>query len=219
MIRINLLPFRAARKQENVKRQVTVFILAFILSVVALFGVHIWAGGVVGGLQDRKGDTELKLAKVQKQAEEVNAMKAHLAMVEKRLDVIKTLMADRAYPVKLLDHMTQWTVPDRMWLSSLESTKEKLVISGIAVDENTVSVFHKRLENSTQFTVVSLDRMDKASKFPGMTFQEFFLTCYKPVPVEEAKPDAAAPGAPGAPGAKPPEAGAKPAEAGKEGGK
>lgn len=211
MIRINLLPFRAARKQENVKRQVTVFFLAFILAIVALFGVHLWLGGMVRGLEEKKADTEAKLAKVQKQAEEVKAMQAHLAMVERRLDVIKTLMADRSYPVKLLDHMTQWHVPDRMWLSSLASTKEKLTISGIAVDENTVSVFHKRLENSTQFTVVSLDRMEKASKFPGMTFQEFYLTCYKPVPVEEAKPEAAAP-APGAPGA-------KPAEAGKEGGK
>lgn len=217
MIRINLLPFRAARKQENVKRQVTVFALAFILCFVFLLGVHFWAGRVVGKLEEKKVSTEAQLKLVQKQAEEVKAMKEHLAMVEKRLDVIKTLMADRAYPVKLLDHMTQWAVGDRMWLTSLRSDKEKLVLAGVAVDENTVSVFHKRLENSGQFTVVSLDQMQKTDKYPGMTFQEFSLTCYKPVPVADAKPGEAG-AKPGEAGAKPGDAGANPA-AGKEGGK
>ncbi len=193
MIRINLLPFRAARKQENVKRQVTVFFLVFALTVVAMFAVHLWLGNMVGEREKKMADTQTQLAKVQKQAEEVKALQAHLAMVQKRLDVIQTLMADRSYPVKLLDSMTQWTVTDRMWLESLESTKEKLSLVGIAVDENTVSVFHKRLEKSGQFVAVSLDRMTKSTTYPGLNFQEFWITCFKPVkeePKEAAKGEA-----------------------------
>ena len=34
MIRINLLPFRAARKKENVRRQVSVFLLSLVLVVI-----------------------------------------------------------------------------------------------------------------------------------------------------------------------------------------
>ena len=36
MIRINLLPYRAARTKENIRKQVSIFILSFILLVVLL---------------------------------------------------------------------------------------------------------------------------------------------------------------------------------------
>jgi type IV pilus assembly protein PilN len=187
MIRINLLPFRAARKQENVKRQVLVFISVFAVSLIGLLAVHIELGSMVRGREAEKADAEAALSKVQKQAKDVTDMKAHLETVQKRLVVINTLLADRAYPVKLLDNMTQWTVADRMWLTDLSSDKEKLGISGVAVDDDTVSVFHKRLEDSNQFAMVSLDHMEQAAKYPSGTFQQFTITCYKPVSDQGSK--------------------------------
>ena len=43
MIRINLLPFRSTRKKENIRRQLSIFVLSLILAVVAYFSF--WAGG------------------------------------------------------------------------------------------------------------------------------------------------------------------------------
>ena len=37
MIRINLLPFRAARKKENVRRQISMFCLSVFFVAIALF--------------------------------------------------------------------------------------------------------------------------------------------------------------------------------------
>lgn len=36
MIRINLLPFRVARKRENIRQQVSIFLLSLILVIVGL---------------------------------------------------------------------------------------------------------------------------------------------------------------------------------------
>ena len=36
MIRINLLPFRAARKKENIKRQISIYVLTVILLLVGM---------------------------------------------------------------------------------------------------------------------------------------------------------------------------------------
>ena len=44
MIRINLLPFRAARKKENVRRQVSVFLLSFVLIIIGVFYYNMWLG-------------------------------------------------------------------------------------------------------------------------------------------------------------------------------
>ena len=54
MIRINLLPFRSARKKENIRRQLSIFLLSLILAVVAIFGVNFFLGiasGVIHGLR------------------------------------------------------------------------------------------------------------------------------------------------------------------------
>ena len=39
MIRINLLPFRSTRQKENIRRQLSVFLLSIILTLVGLTGV------------------------------------------------------------------------------------------------------------------------------------------------------------------------------------
>jgi len=46
MIRINLLPFRAARQKENVQRQILAFIVGLILVTVVLY--------LVGGIWTKK---------------------------------------------------------------------------------------------------------------------------------------------------------------------
>ncbi|RLB32469.1 MAG: pilus assembly protein PilN, partial [Deltaproteobacteria bacterium] len=41
MIRINLLPFRAARKKENIKRQISIFVLTTLFAFAAMGYVYI----------------------------------------------------------------------------------------------------------------------------------------------------------------------------------
>ena len=62
MIRINLLPFRAARKKENVRRQLTVFFLSMTLLVVAVFAVQLWLSSRVSSLDNKLKQTQAELA-------------------------------------------------------------------------------------------------------------------------------------------------------------
>ena len=47
MIRINLLPFRAARKKENIRRQVSIFLLSLAFLLIILFYYN-WSLGSTG---------------------------------------------------------------------------------------------------------------------------------------------------------------------------
>ena len=66
MIRINLLPFRAARKKENVRRQISVFLLSFALIIIAVVYWNIWLGNRITKLKARNQDTIVQIAKYEK---------------------------------------------------------------------------------------------------------------------------------------------------------
>ena len=52
MIRINLLPFRAARKQENIRRQITIFGTSVLMVVLALIYFNGTMNDKIRGLED-----------------------------------------------------------------------------------------------------------------------------------------------------------------------
>ena len=57
MIRINLLPFRLARKKENIRRQVSVFSLSLVFIILALCWVFFT-------LDDELSQTQNKVAQI-----------------------------------------------------------------------------------------------------------------------------------------------------------
>ena len=61
MIRINLLPFRAARKKENVRRQVSIFFLSLILTTIIAFIYNFMLGQKIHGLERKIEDTKTQL--------------------------------------------------------------------------------------------------------------------------------------------------------------
>lgn len=196
MIRINLLPFRAARKQENVRKQVGVFAFSVIVLVGLLYVGNYFLSSSVEAMQTEKSRVETALKKQEGVANEVRAMKEHLKMVETRLASIDVLKADRAYPVHLLDDITGLVVAKRMWLTSLENTPERLELTGFAIDGNTVAQFLKNLEEygarDKRFSSVDLQQVEMPKSQALSQFKEFRIICQKAAPAAEA----AAAGAP-----------------------
>lgn len=156
MIRINLLPFRAARKSENIRRQVSLFLLSLILVVLVTGYLQISLISKISKLNDKISATSLELSKYTEQAKEVDAIKKSLDNLEKRTEVMKQLDTNRRGPVKLLESMSELIVPNRMWLSSLTATETAVKLTGTALDNKTTADFMKNLENSGSFSRVQL---------------------------------------------------------------
>jgi type IV pilus assembly protein PilN len=126
MIRINLLPFRAARKKENIRKQVSIFLLSFAFVLVALIWYNFSLGSKINRL-----DTQLKTTKKQKAAyqeinKEIKEIKTRLAVLESKTSVIDTLEVNRKEPIKLLDAMTSVVIPNRMWFTSFSAREKTL---------------------------------------------------------------------------------------------
>ncbi|MGD8970892.1 MAG: pilus assembly protein PilN, partial [Desulfobacterales bacterium] len=102
MIRINLLPFRAARKKENIRRQFSVFLLSFFLMLAVLIYYNIHLGGQIKDLKTDVDATKNEVAKFQKITKQIEEIKQKLAILEKKTEVIRKLETNRFEPVEML---------------------------------------------------------------------------------------------------------------------
>ena len=61
MIRINLLPYRAAQKKENIRRQISIFVLAVIMVVGILVYYNISLNNDIDALNTQIKNTKINV--------------------------------------------------------------------------------------------------------------------------------------------------------------
>jgi len=176
MIRINLLPYRTARKKENVRRQVSIFILMLILVSIVLGYVHSRMNVKISRLNADIETTKKQIALYEKQVKEIKAIKKELDVLTKKMEIIEKLDTARKGSVKLLDAMTQLIVEKRMWFTSLSATETDLSLSGVALDNKTVADFMVRLETSKMFSNVNLKTL-KQTTISNLNLKRFDISC------------------------------------------
>jgi type IV pilus assembly protein PilN len=178
MIRINLLPFRSTRKKENIRRQLSIFVLSLILAVVAIFGVNFFLSSQIDDLSRRITTTQAELEKYEKINKEIEEIKKKLDNLNKKLAIIRDLEANRYEPVRLLDTLSQVMIEKRMWYTALDMKADLVNISGIAMDDKTVADFMLRLEGSGLFSAVNLKTL-KQVDVQKTTVKSFEIACHK----------------------------------------
>jgi len=192
MIRINLLPFRAARRKENVRRQISIFLLSIFLIAVGLFWYKLYLNGKINDLNENVSNTRKALMAQKKQVAEADRIQKKLDTLKKKTEVITNLALNRKEAVVLMDTMPGMIVEKKMWFTSLEENKMSLNIRGIALDNKTVADFMTRLETSALFNNVRLQSTKKTKIGEYDNLKSFVVTLNK-VPLNEIvkKKDAA----------------------------
>ncbi len=178
MIRINLLPFRAARRKENIKRQISVYVLSVIL-VLAAAGYLFWnLTSTLSTLQAQKTQTQRELAKYSSTIKRIETLRKRIKEIQAKLDVIKELEKDKTGPVRLLDEIAMAVPKGRLWLTSLTEKAGKLTLTGTAMDNDTVALFMTNLEQAKLIQSVSLQSAKmKRLKAHKLNVSEFTLKC------------------------------------------
>jgi type IV pilus assembly protein PilN len=175
MIRINLLPVKAAQKKEKLKGQLFVA-LATLLVTVALCALAYlqllnWVEEAKEGVENKK----LEISKLMKTIGEVNQFKKRQDDLRAKLDILDKLEKSRSGPVLLLDELYK-AMPDKVWLDSFKENQGKASISGVGINEETVALFMGNLEKSDKFANVTLKVMQQVVK-DGVKFHRFDLEC------------------------------------------
>ncbi len=175
MIRINLLPFRAARKKENVRRQISMFSLSVFFVAIALFYYNSVLANQVQELDEGVNNAKVELAKYKKINKEIKILETKLKILRQKRQVIEDLDASREDAVRLMNKMTEVMVPGRMWLSSFTAMGNGVKASGTAIDNKTVADFMTNLQKVEQFSDVNLLQTSRKAFEKGVFFKSFSI--------------------------------------------
>lgn len=181
MIRINLLPFRAARAKENVRKQISIFLLLLVFIIVALWYSILLLNQEIYTLESDISRVKQEITLYKSKADKVTKIQKMLKDFEHKLNVIESFKSIRRRPIVLLDELTRLVVPERMWITSLSAKGERVVLRGIAFDNQTVADFMTRIEGSEVFGVVDLNSL-QLKGIRDAKVKSFEVICRKGAP-------------------------------------
>jgi type IV pilus assembly protein PilN len=179
MIRINLLPFRVARKKENTRKQVSIFLLLIFLIGVSLTWYTMVMNEQILAIKEKTKQASYQILKYKKKADRVGKIKENLKILEEKLEIVSSLKKQREKQLILFDGMTKLIVPERMWLESFKTNETSVTIKGIAFDNPTIADFMEKLENSSIFDKVDLKTAKIKNFKGGVILKSFELLCKK----------------------------------------
>ena len=180
MIRINLLPYRAARSKENIRKQVSIFILSFILLVVILIVGQGFLSAMTSKKKSRLENLQKEVATYEEKAKQVEEFKKQLDVLDKQIKVVDQLKLRREEPPKLLASMTEMIISGRMQLTQMKVDDKAISLVGSAMDNTTIAEFMTRLERSGLFTDVNLSSSKQMIQF-NVEMKRFEIQCHRPV--------------------------------------
>lgn len=185
MIKINLLPVRAAKKKETAVQQIVIFCtcLALVLAVVMTmyFVKRLQISDAKNDIltaNNKINDLKTKIGKL----EELKTLKEQ---VKKKLDVLTQLRKNKTGPAQRLATLSS-SAPDRLWLTSYSESAADIKISGLALNEELIASFMRALEASSDYTAVELI-VSEQKETEGVKLKRFDITCKLRLSGETAK--------------------------------
>jgi len=175
MIRINLLPVKAARKKQRLQGQLTIA-AATLLGTLALCALaYLQLNSWLETAREEVDSKRQEITRLNKVIGEVNEYKKRQDDLRGKLDILEKLEKSRRGPVLVLDELYK-AMPDKVWLESFKETGGKASLAGFSVNEETVALFMRNLEASGQFANVTLKVMQQVAR-DGVRFHKFDLDC------------------------------------------
>lgn len=146
MMRINLLPTKAARRQGSAQRELLG--LGAVLAAVLIAMLAVWAIGEssASDLRSKVAAAKAAVAAQKKDMERVAELKKNAEALESKLGVIEDLKRKKTGPTRVLEEIAKiLTVQRKVWLTRLSETDGVLQLEGGAMEHENISDFQNAL--------------------------------------------------------------------------
>ncbi|MDB5974417.1 MAG: hypothetical protein JWR07_1177 [Nevskia sp.] len=150
MTKINLLDWRAERRQRR-KQQFMLLIGITFLASAALVGIAYFAmDAAVSHQQSRNKLLQTEIVALDKQIKEIQELQKVKANLLARMRVIEQLQQSRSATVHFFDEIVN-TLPDGVYLTSVKQTGADVTLDGVAESNGRISAYMKNLDSSPWF--------------------------------------------------------------------
>lgn len=173
MIRVNLLPVRAAQRKERVRSQLSILFLCVLLVCLACGALYAQKRSAIKTVEAEIADIDRKNKQLRKKIGQVRDFEQKQAELEQKLAVLNDLSAGKSGPVKLLDQLSS-ALPEKLWLTKFSEKSGSVELAGIADTEKRVADFMEFLDASPYYQDIEL-QVTQQSKVGDMKMQKFTL--------------------------------------------
>ena len=156
MTRINLLPWREELRQERQKQFMTMLVLSLVLGAAIVGLIHFQMNAKIDYQNSRNRFLTNEIAKLDKEIEEIRELQKVRKSLIERMEVIQDLQASRPSIVHLFTDLVT-TVPNGVYLKTMEQTADTLKITGEAESNARVSTYMRNLDGSDWLKDPNLD--------------------------------------------------------------
>lgn len=190
LTRINLLPWREARRKDRQRRyaMVAAATLGGVIGVV--LAVHFAMAMKIEHQEARNAFLRQEIAQLDAKLTEIRKLEATRQALVDRIEVIQGLQATRPSVVHLFDELVK-TIPPGTYLTSLKQDDNGLTLEGKAESQTRVSAYMRQIDGSRWMDGATLDVIE--TKDSGSTrVSNFRLNAKLTEPTEGAAQGAAA---------------------------
>ncbi|ALC16915.1 type IV pilus assembly protein PilN [Desulfuromonas soudanensis] len=183
MIRINLLPVRAAQKKEQLRGQIAIAVFATVLAFAAFGAFYVMLGQKV---RDEEASIAAKNAEINRLKTAIGEVAQFKKLQEElrgKLAVLDKLKEGKSGPVHLLDELSR-ILPEKVWLTSFKEMSGSITINGVGLNEESVAQFLRDLESSPYYVGVDLQVIEQ-TKQGEVNLQKFEIICNVETPVKD----------------------------------
>jgi type IV pilus assembly protein PilN len=183
MIRINLLPVKAAKRREQGQRQLLAAVVVFSATLVSIIIFHGTQVAHINELREHNTQLSKDIARLKAEIGDYDVIKAQRDELIRQRDAIKRLQANRGGPTYMMRELSDILTPGkgptfnkeqyeeeikknpsvgfnpnwdtrRAWLLSYNELNHNVKIKGAAKSDEDVAEFLKRLKVSAFFSDV-----------------------------------------------------------------
>jgi type IV pilus assembly protein PilN len=190
MIRINLLPVRAEKRKQTLRKHL-VFVGAYIACLIlVLLSITFTLNNEISRTRSAIAQKKAEIERLDKLIREVEGYEAKIKDLAEKIGVIQALKMRQRGPARVFHELAQ-ICPDKLWIEKLTDKAGLMTIEGYAIDNQTVAQFMTRMEQSPKFKDVRLTVTKQVDK-GGVLIKSFVLNVQivRPVPPAAPPPEA-----------------------------
>jgi type IV pilus assembly protein PilN len=181
MIRVNLLPVKDLEAEVSRRHDLAVAGIALGAMVIVMLGLYLYQSYEMSTLNRELAGLRSEIQVLNTKVKQVGDLQNKIKQFTSKNKIIEDLEKKKVGPVRVMESLSMAT-PTSLWLTELKETGGKLVLNGLAVDNQTVADFMKALAASSYFREVELVETTQggASTGPYKKFSIRTTVSYQP---------------------------------------
>jgi type IV pilus assembly protein PilN len=171
--RINLLPWREMRRQQQDRQLLTIAVAAWIVMGLLVVFAYLNVQVLIENQNENNKYLEAEIKKVEQEIKEIADLKKQRQDLIARMNVIYTLQGDRTGMVRMFDELVR-RLPEGVYLTTVKTSAAGVTLTGVAQSNARVSALMRNLDTSDWFAAPELQVINVRER-GGDRLSEFTL--------------------------------------------